>query len=515
MEEGDSGENQAEDEDKATPDGETNGTAKKNDKHTPKKLVEDEARETGGVKRSVYMTYLKATGGFPFWSFVLGFYIIAQGLTLSRSWWIKIWTSSTEQTAGLAFTQSYGLQTHLSRVKVPSSHNASFTSTPAGGSYADLASWAVSSTFSTLTGYIGSSSISNAIPNSHFTVSSQTVSTSELPIEISNRSLGFYLLGYVIISSISTLIDVGRYYVVFRGSLRASRKVFQELTYRVLRTPLRWLDTVPTGRILNRFTADFQAVDSQLSSNFAQVAAYFLAIFGILVSAFVVSPYIIILALLILGLCGRVGLRYIKGARSIKRLESIQKSPMISHFTASLQGLSTIRAFANQEIFEKRMNDLINSYATATWHNWLFNNWVGYNMALIGSIFSGVVAAFVVSTPHVGASLGGFALAFALSYRRAVNQTLRLVAATELDMNAAERIFEYSALDIETENGVDVRASWPEKGELVVKDLEVGYAEGLPSILKGLNFHAEMNQRVGIVGRTGAGKSVSPQSRSN
>ena len=127
-------------------------------------------------------------------------------------------------------------------------------------------------------------------------------------------------------------------------------------------------------------------------------------------------------------------------------------------------------------------------------------------MSLIGSMFSGLVAAFVVSTPHVDASLGGFALAFALSYRRAVNQTLRLVAATELDMNAAERIFEYSNLDIETEKGAEVRASWPEKGQLDVKDLEVGYAEGLPSILKGLNFHAEMNHRVGIVGRTGAGE---------
>jgi ABC-type multidrug transport system fused ATPase/permease subunit len=305
---------------------------------------------------------------------------------------------------------------------------------------------------------------------------------------------------------ISTIIDVGRYYVVFRGSLRASRKVFRELTYRVLRTPLRWLDTVPTGRILNRFTADFQALDSQLSSNFAQVASAFLSIFGILFAAFIVSPYIIILALVILALCARIALRYIRGARSIKRLESIQKSPMISHFTASLQGLSTIRAFGNTEVFVKRMNDLINSYATATWHNWLFNNWVGYNMSLIGSMFAGLVAAFVVSTPHVDASLGGFALAFALSYRRAVNQTLRLVAATELDMNAAERIFEYSNLDIETEKGAEVRASWPEKGELDIKDLEVGYAEGLPSILKGLNFHAEMNQRVGIVGRTGAGK---------
>ncbi|KAE9367318.1 P-loop containing nucleoside triphosphate hydrolase protein [Stipitochalara longipes BDJ] len=506
VEEEGSEQKQNEEADKPAPDGETNGTAK-DDKKVPKKLVEDEARETGGVKRSVYITYLKATGGIPFWGFVLSFYIIAQGLTLSRSWWIKIWTTSTEQTTGPAFAQSYGLQTHFAEFSSPV--NTSFATTSPAGNYADLASWSISSTFSMLTGYIGSSSVNTVVPSSQpMMVTSKTVSTSALPIEINDRSLGFYLVGYVIISLVSTLIDVGRYYVVFRGSLRASRKVFQELTYRVLRTPLRWLDTVPTGRILNRFTADFQAVDSQLSSNFASVAASFLGILGILVSAVIISPYIIFLALVILALCGRVGLRYIRGARSIKRLESIQKSPMISHFSASLQGLSTIRAFANQEVFEKRMDDLINSYSTATWHNWLFNNWVGYNMALIGSIFSGVVAAFVVSTPHVGASLGGFALAFSLQYRRAVNMTLRQVAATELDMNAAERIFEYSALNIETEKGVDVRASWPEKGELEVKDLEVGYAEGLPSILKGLNFHAEMNQRVGIVGRTGAGKST-------
>jgi ABC-type multidrug transport system fused ATPase/permease subunit len=498
---------QDEEEDRPAPDGETNGTTKDN-KKVPKKLVEDEGRETGAVKRSVYLTYLKATGGIPFWGFVLSFYIIAQALTLSRSWWIKIWTTSTEQTSGLAFAPSYGLQTHFTGASSPV--NASFATATPAGNFANLASWSISSTFSMLTGYTGSSSVNAPVLSSQPVMTSQSVSTSSLPIEINNRSLGFYLVGYIIISLISTLIDVGRYYVVFRGSLRASRKVFQELTYRVLRTPLRWLDTVPTGRILNRFTADFQAVDSQLSSNFASVAASFLSIFGILVSALIISPYIIILALVILALCGRVGLRYLRGARSIKRLESIQKSPMISHFSASLQGLSTIRAFANQEIFEKRMDDLINSYATATWHNWLFNNWVGYNMALIGSIFSGVVAAFVVSTPKVGASLGGFALAFSLQYRRAVNVTLRQIAATELDMNAAERIFEYSVLDIETEKGVDVRASWPEKGEVEVKDLEVGYAEGLPSILKGLNFHAEMNQRVGIVGRTGAGKSSVP-----
>lgn len=136
----------------------------------------------------------------------------------------------------------------------------------------------------------------------------------------------------------------------------------------------------------------------------------------------------------------------------------------------------------------------------------LFNNWVNFRMAMIGSIFSSVIAAFIVGTRGIDASLAGFALAFAMGFRRTVQSTLRYLASTELDMNAAERIFEYAALDIESQDGADVRASWPEKGDLEVKDLVVGYAADLPPILKGLSFHAESNQRIGIVGRTGAGR---------
>ncbi|KAE8451411.1 hypothetical protein EG329_004040 [Mollisiaceae sp. DMI_Dod_QoI] len=498
--------------DDAKPDGETNGTDAKADRKPPKKLIEDEGRETGSVKRSVYMTYLKATGGYPFWAFVLVFYIIAQALTLGRSYWIKIWTSSYEHhEETLHGIVSYAMQTQFSGV------NASFTLTDApqniqaGLGFSELFSTPLVpklySMFHASIGYPTTTDSAIFSSNSHVQGPSK-ISAATFPIEVEHRTLSFYLLGYIIISLVSTVIDIGRYYVVYRGSLRASRKVFQDMTYKVLRTPLRWLDTVPTGRILNRFTADFSAVDSNLSSNFAQVTASMLGIVGIMASALLVSPYIIIFALLLLIFCGRIALRYIRGARSIKRLESIQKSPMISHFTAALQGLSTIRAFGSSEVFETRMHELIDSFTTATWHNWLFNNWVGFRMSMVGSMFSTLVAAFVVSTKGIDASLGGFALAFALSYRRTVNMTLRLLAATELDMNAAERIFEYTGLDTENETGAEVRASWPEKGELVIEDLEVGYAEGLPAILKGLNVHVEMNQRVGIVGRTGAGKST-------
>jgi len=489
-------------------DADTNGTITKPDKPPPKKLIEDEKRETGSVKRSVYFAYLKATGGIPFWIFVFIFYAVAQGLTLSRSWWIKIWTSSYEHLRGASY--QYSSQMQLGGMNASSSPNRYLL-----GSDSSFGNQGFPSSFSVtnlvamfpsndVVGYPNSPPAINLMHSA--TPPSSKVTLKSFPINLQNRTIGFYLIGYIIISVVSTLVDVGRFYVVYQGSLRASRTVFRNMTYKVLRTPLRWLDTVPTGRILNRFTADFQSVDSQLSSNFGQIGSSFLSIAGIMVAAFIVSPYIILLALVLLALCARIALRYIRGARSIKRLESIQKSPMISHFTASLQGLSTIRAFANTEAFELRMHALINSYTSATWHNWLFNTWVGFRMAMTGSVFSTLVAAFVVSTSGIDAALGGFALAFALNYRQTINTTLRLLAATELDMNAAERIFEYSNLDIEDQGGMAVRASWPEKGDLDIENLEVGYAEGLPNILKGLTFHADSNQRVGVVGRTGAGK---------
>lgn len=152
------------------------------------------------------------------------------------------------------------------------------------------------------------------------------------------------------------------------------------------------------------------------------------------------------------------------------------------------------------------MHDLIDSFTSAIWHNYLFSTWVGFRMALVGTIFSFTVAAFIVSTPGIDASLAGFALAFALSYRRTVNRLIKFVASTELDMNAAERIFEYADLDVEKQDGDGPPAAWPSEGRLEVEDLYVGYAEGLPDILKGLSFRAEANQRVGVVGRTGAGK---------
>ena len=220
-----------------------------------------------------------------------------------------------------------------------------------------------------------------------------------------------------------------------------------------------------------------------------------------------VSPYIIILAVVLLALCTRIARRYLNGAREIKRLEAIYKSPIFEQFGSALKGVSTIRAFGNSEVYVDRMYERIDKHTRAFWHISLFNRWMLFRMSMVGTAFSAAIGAFVVSNKAISASLAGFALAFSLEFSHGVIFAVYCYTNTEIDMNAAERVLEYANLTTETQDGTDVPASWPSEGKLEVKDLVVGYAEGLPDILKGLSFSIDKHQRVGIVGRTGAGKS--------
>jgi ABC-type multidrug transport system fused ATPase/permease subunit len=438
-------------------------------KAPPKKLIEEEKREIGRVKTSVYAGYLHASGGWSLWSLLVLLYAVAEAFTLGRTYWVRIWASSygePEAEAAISFVAS-----HFQKSLQPRFINQQ---------------------------PLGHLNFTNPI--------NSTLASTSFPIETQNRGLWFYLGIYCLISTISVVFSISRLFLIYTGSIRASRKVFKAVLHSVLRAPLRWLDTVPMGRVLNRFTADFTSLDSSLAQNFYYFAGISTEILGILVAATFVSPFIILCAVVLLAACTGFARKYIAAARNTKRLDSTNKSPVISHFSASLSGLSTIRAFAKTSEFKARMFALIDTYAACAWYNNLFRSWLMLRIGVTASWFAGVVATFVITTRGIDASLAGFALSFALSFGHSISWAISVSTQMELDMNAAERIFEYRDLTIEDEGGEEVRASWPEEGKVVVQDLDLGYAEGLPSILKGLSFTAEKNQRIGVIGRTGAGE---------
>ena len=155
----------------------------------------------------------------------------------------------------------------------------------------------------------------------------------------------------------------------------------------------------------------------------------------------------------------------------------------------------------------ERMYHRIDTHCRAYWHLWLFNRWMGFRLNMVGAVFAAIVAALIVSIRGIDASLAGFALSFALSLSEAVIWMLRQYSNVELDSNATERIVEYSNITLEKQTGTAPPAAWPTRGELEVNDLVVSYAPDLPPVLKGLTFSVTSNQRIGVVGRTGAGKS--------
>lgn len=213
------------------------------------------------------------------------------------------------------------------------------------------------------------------------------------------------------------------------------------------------------------------------------------------------------ISITLLVICVYVAILYLPGAREVKRLESNAKSPVFEQFGSALTGVGTIRAFDKTDVYITRMFSKIDNHSTSFWHLWAFNRWMGWRMSLIGGFFATFVAIFILLVNNIDASLAGFALSFALEYTSTVIWTIRHYTNLELDMNAAERVIEYSNLRTESQDGADPPAAWPSEGRLEVNDLVVGYADDLPAVLKGLTFRVERNERIGVVGRTGAGKS--------
>ncbi|KAH1395224.1 hypothetical protein KXV51_004881 [Aspergillus fumigatus] len=322
-----------------------------------------------------------------------------------------------------------------------------------------------------------------------------------------DHRLVYYSSIYFALAFASWILDIIRIQTILRGSIRASKVMFEQFAQTILRAPLRFLDMTPVGQILNRFTSDFGTFDSNLALDLSYLLHSGIMILGVIAAASVTSPLIVGLGLLTLLASWTVAFFFVTGAREAKRLESTARSPIFELVGSLLTGLPTIRAFGRENAYLKRMYDLIDIHCQALWHKRLFSCWMAFWMSMVGAIFVASVTITFVTIRTLDAPLAGFALSFALELSEHISWFLSQYAKLELDANAAERIVEYTQLDQEPQSGIPVPASWPPGGEIQVTDLCVAYGPDLPPVLQGLTFTLRAGERVGIVGRTGAGKS--------
>jgi ABC-type multidrug transport system fused ATPase/permease subunit len=294
---------------------------------------------------------------------------------------------------------------------------------------------------------------------------------------------------------------------------------------------MSFFDTTPLGRIINRFSKDVDTMDNLLSDSYRMFLMTFTMIFAtfILIIAFF---YWFALALgpLICGFLVAAMFYRATGtasaqtniAREVKRLDSILRSHVYAQFGETLTGLTTVRAYGKQAEFAKINEDYLDVMNRAYFMTIIDQRWLGIRLDFVGDILIFVVAILVVTSRFsVSPSIAGLVLAYCVQVVAMMGWMVRQFAEVENNMNATERVHHY-ATAIETEAPLDLpdrkpRESWPEKGEVVLKDVVLKYREGLPAVLKNLSLDIKGGERVGIgmfpltvlmiVGRTGAGKS--------
>jgi ABC-type multidrug transport system fused ATPase/permease subunit len=454
----------------------------------PKKDAMEETKAEGGVKWTVLALYLKSMGpwyvlislpvvDFANWNFrwfwvlaVLVFGVQQIG-SLGANIWIRQWANQYESESMGAYT-------------VPVN------------SY-------IGNTISTVK--VASSRISQIQP--YFDPNKTSLIAKIAP----DVDVSYYLTVYALIGVACMLVALFRDFWLFFGSLTASWKIHQRLMHSVTRAKFKFFDVTPLGQIMNRFSKDLEAVDQEAAPIAIGVMSCALAIIVTVALISAITPGFLIAGVFISAMYFFVGKFYLRSSRDLKRLESVQRSPLFQQFGETLSGITTIRAYGDERRFIRDNMLRINTHSRPFIYMWATNRWLAFRMDVIGDLVAFFAGAFVVfSIGKVDAGSAGLSLSYAISFTENVLWLVRLYAMNEQNMNSVERIKEYLDVEQEAEPVIEKTrpaANWPSEGSVEFINYTTRYRPDLEPVLRNVSFKINPLEKVGIVGRTGAGKS--------
>lgn len=294
------------------------------------------------------------------------------------------------------------------------------------------------------------------------------------------------------------------------ASVSASRILHSNLLNNILRVPMVFFDTTPTGRILNRFAKDIFTVDEAIPMS---VRSWILCFLGVLATLFVIclaTPFFTIVILPLAVVYYFVQRFYVATSRQLRRLDSVSRSPIYSHFGETVSGLSVIRAYGHQERFLQHNEKTIDENLKSVYPWIVSNRWVAIRLEFVGNLVVFFAALFaVISKGSIDSGLVGLSISYALNVTQTLNWLVRMTSELETNIVAVERVSEYAEIENEAAWVTDRRPpeNWPEEGKLHFENFKVRYRPGLDLVLHGITCSIDGMEKIGIVGRTGAGKS--------
>ncbi|XP_006630977.3 ATP-binding cassette sub-family C member 2 [Lepisosteus oculatus] len=395
---------------------------------TGQRLIEKEAMETGQVKFSVYLQYLRAMG-WGFSSLALLAYFLQNVAFIGQNLWLSDWTTDSVN----YINETY--PAHVRDMRV---------------------------------GVFGALGVAQGV---------------------------FVFIG--------TLFNT-------TGAISASRILHTRLLRNVLRVPMVFFDTTPSGRIVNRFAKDIFTVDEAIPMSFRSWLMCFLGVIGTLFVICLATPFFTIVIIPLGVIYFFVQRFYVATSRQLRRLDSVSRSPIYSHFGETVAGLSIIRAYGHQDRFLQQNEATIDQNLKSVYPWIVSNRWLAMRLEFVGNLvvfFSALLA--VISRDSLYSGLVGLSISYALNVTQTLNWLVRMTSELETNIVAVERVSEYTEIDNEAPWITDKRPpqNWPDSGKIQFKNYKVRYRPELDLVLHGITCDIESTEKIGIVGRTGAGKS--------
>ena len=291
----------------------------------------------------------------------------------------------------------------------------------------------------------------------------------------------------------------------------ASVQLHRNAAKRVMSAPQSFFDTTPLGRIMNRFAKDIDTVDNTLGDAMRMAISTAGNIIGATILISIIQPYFLIAMAVVCILYAHNAQFYRKSSREFKRIDAILRSSLYSHFSESLSGIATIRSYGESDRFVDENIKRMDVENRAYYLTIINQRWLGIRLDMLGSLLTFAVGIIVVTSHAVTAAEGGLALSTMITVQQSFSWLVRQFAEVENDMVGAERIMYYAnELDQERPHMIESAKpppSWPSEGRIEFKDVKMKYRDELPDVLKGLSISVGASEKIGVVGRTGAGKS--------
>ncbi|KAL5351830.1 Transporter of the ATP-binding cassette (ABC) [Pseudogymnoascus australis] len=457
----------------ANEDGTTDAAKPKGPKKVNKPMdAMEESKAVGSVKFETTVIYLKAMGPWWFWVLAVIVFGVQQLAAVSSNVWIREWANQYD---------------------LPEEASKQFVST---------------------TGFMANPAASNAMSNTQGLARFIPYFSDEWSLKAliaPDVDVKYYLIVYAGIGLGGMFVALFRDLWLFYGSLTASWSIHQNLIHSVTRAQFKFFDVTPLGQIMNRFSKDLESIDQQIAPVAIGVASCALAIVVTITLISAITPGFLIAAAFISVIYFLIGRFYLRSSRDLKRLESVQRSPLFQQFGETLTGITTIRAYGDEKRFIRDNTARVDTYNRPFIFLWAANRWLSFRIDVVGDLVALFAGMFVIfSIGSIDAGSAGLSLGYAITFTENVLWLVRLYAIYEQNMNSVERIKEY--LDVEQEAEAENEktqpaANWPSQGSVEFINYTTRYRADLDPVLRNVTVKINPLEKVGIVGRTGAGKS--------